>query len=433
MTRNTALAGLAIAAAASAAHASPTGGAEGAALAATATEPAVTIPVLDDGDRIFWKNNLRFASGDGQASYHIGGRIHYDGTWVDEDDAIKAAGFSEDDMWRFRRARLEFAGKVYGNIGFRADIEFAEVDTATGASETAFRNLYMSIDNFLIGELKIGQVKEPFSLEWQTSSNDITFLERSNADNLSPFYSTGFTFSDYDDDSGLGWAVGLYGAQSDPNGGMANVGRDGFAGTGRVTYAIQDEDDEDSLIHLGAALSIRGSGTIDTGGNGLWEISGFTAPAGAGVAVDDSTLFGLEAAGVFGPLSVQAEFISAANDLTTGGDQDATGFYILGSYFLTGETRNYDRGAFGRVTPESNWTGFGEGGGGAWEVALRYSSVDYDDALEITGLTAGVNWYLNANARLMANFLTQSLDNTSGGGALDDDAEALQLRFQVTF
>ena len=335
---------------------------------------------------------------------------------------IAVAGFSEDDMWRFRRARLYVAGTIYGNLGFKAQYDFAGTDAAD------FADVYMSIDNFLCGELKVGQMREPFSLNELTSSNNITFLERGLPNELSPGRSVGFQLSD-STDNGLTWAAGIFGANSNSSSGDANVGTGGYAGTGRVTWSQVDEDNDD-VLHFGASLSIRAGGGLDIGFGS--EISGFGGPQ-AMVATDDETLYGLEAAWVGGPLSFQAEFISAMRDLAGGGDVDATGFYLLGSYFLTGESRNYKNGVFGAVTPESNWRGFGEDGTGAWELALRYSMLENDNVDETSGLTAGVNWYLNRNARIMLNYTMHSLDDSAGGGSIDNDAEALQARFQITF
>jgi phosphate-selective porin OprO/OprP len=82
-------------------------------------------------------------------------------------------------------------------------------------------------------------------------------------------------------------------------------------------------------------------------------------------------------------------------------------------YFLTGEHRFYNRktAAFGRVTPNSNFTGFGIGdgcdgdgcepgcGSGAWQVGIRYSWIDLDNrgfrGGTIHDLTLGLNWFLN--------------------------------------
>ena len=54
-------------------------------------------------------------------------------------------------------------------------------------------------------------------------------------------------------------------------------------------------------------------------------------------------------------------------------------------------------------------------GSGAWEVAVRWSYIDLDDAPVLGGylddLTFGVNWWLNPNMRVMFNYINADLNN----------------------
>lgn len=102
--------------------------------------------------------------------------------------------------------------------------------------------------------------------------------------------------------------------------------------------------------------------------------------------------FAAEAALIWGPFSAQAEYAAATTtDAVTGGVDRGTvtfqGWYAQVSYFLTGESRAYDRrlGRFGRVRPKQNlWTMEDDGCGkkascfhaGAWELAARYSVIE---------------------------------------------------------
>jgi phosphate-selective porin OprO/OprP len=90
--------------------------------------------------------------------------------------------------------------------------------------------------------------------------------------------------------------------------------------------------------------------------------------------------------------------------------------YAFVSYFLTGEHRPYDlgNGRFGRVKPRANFDPT-RGDWGAWEIATRYSYLDLNDR-DLTGgrlwnLTAGINWYLYPNLRLMFNYVYADLDD----------------------
>ena len=82
---------------------------------------------------------------------------------------------------------------------------------------------------------------------------------------------------------------------------------------------------------------------------------------------------------VYGPASLQFEWMSALVDRPIGDAIQYNGYYIFGSFFLTGEHRPYktSSGAFDRVKPKNNFDG--KGGWGALELAARYSMLDLND------------------------------------------------------
>ncbi len=141
---------------------------------------------------------------------------------------------------------------------------------------------------------------------------------------------------------------------------------------------------------------------------------------------------GAEAAVVYGPFSLQGEyvhsFIESRNRQV--GDPDFWVASIQASYFLTGEHRPYktSTGAFDRVRPLENYGR--DGGPGAWEVAARASYLNLnDDGVDggrLIDLTLGLNWYLNPNVRTMWNYV---LADPSDGG----DVSIFMWRFQVAF
>lgn len=125
-------------------------------------------------------------------------------------------------------------------------------------------------------------------------------------------------------------------------------------------------------------------------------------------------LSNVESAWTFGPLSLQAEYFRTWVNAVAGSDPSFDGFYVFGSWFLTGEHRPYDpsEGIIGRVKPLKN---FSLGGGpGALELALRYSRLNLDDESIAGGrmadYSAGLNWYLNPNARAMLNYIFSDVD-----------------------
>jgi len=134
---------------------------------------------------------------------------------------------------------------------------------------------------------------------------------------------------------------------------------------------------------------------------------------------------------VYGPFSVQGEYMMADVDGKDGSSSPTfDGFYIQGSYFLTGEHRKYStsNGAFNRGKPKENFA-FGKGPG-AWEVAARYSQIDLSDSGisggKLKDITVGLNWYLNPNMRLMWNYVRSKLDGVG-------NSNLALMRFQIDF
>jgi phosphate-selective porin OprO/OprP len=84
------------------------------------------------------------------------------------------------------------------------------------------------------------------------------------------------------------------------------------------------------------------------------------------------------------------------NPLFRGGD-------VVASYILTGESRPYSTvsGIYGFVPVNKS---FFDGGTGAWEVVLRYSTLDLNGGTLTGGkfwrITPMINWYLSENVRL---------------------------------
>ena len=92
------------------------------------------------------------------------------------------------------------------------------------------------------------------------------------------------------------------------------------------------------------------------------------------------------------------------------------GFYIYGSWFITGETRPFKNGNFDRLKPFKT---FGQDGLGALELALRYDYLDLSNTPVVAragnkahSWTLGLNWYLNPYAKLMFNWVRFKGTNT---------------------
>ena len=370
--------------------------------------------------RVYWRDGLRFATADDMFQMRIGGRFMFDWVWMSESDKIKEDFGRQEDGVRLRRGRFYIGGNIHENIDFMLQIDFA-------GGEVALRDAYLGLSDLPVAKFRIGQFKEPFSLEELTSSNNITFLERGLPNAFAPSRNVGFMLHNSQFEARMTWAVGLFRDTDDTGFGV----RDGtYSVTGRLTGLPWYQDKGARMLHLGMAYSHRdpddtvqyrarpeasiGSRFVDTGN----------------IATDQVDLMGAEAACVVGPFSLQGEFIMAWVDVAEASTADLSGYYAQVSYFLTGERRPYSTssGTFGSIKPKNNFF-FGRGLG-AWELKARYSSLDLTDGAvgggKLSNVSAGVNWYLNPNARIMWDYVHSDVDKSG-------NANLAMMRLHVFF
>jgi len=369
----------------------------------------VSVKADENEIKLTWKDSLRLETADGKNKLRVGGRIHWDNAFSSDDDYT-----SDGDT--FRRARLYVSGQIQERYDFKMQYEFANGDAA-------FKDVNFGIKGLpVIGNLRVGQFKEPFSLEEHASSNDIPVIERANLNSLVPSRSAGLMIYNNYADQRITGAVGLFRGNDDKWG---NYEGDGYAATARLTGLPMKKEDGSQLIHLGVAYSHRDD-----------EIATYKFSSDHSMApstkhkisnVNDTSLIGLEAALMLGSFTLKSEWAEADIDAVAGGALD--GYYVQASYILTGETRSYDSsaGAFRGVSPSSKF--LDNGGLGAWEATLRLSNLDYTDLTngdEVDSFTVGIVWYLNKNFRALFNYTNADLEN-------GEDGDVFATRFQMAF
>lgn len=387
--------------------------------------------------RVYWKEGLRLDSHDGRFKLKIGGRFHNDWAWFDQDKDLEwlwnpnaQSAFYEDteDGTEMRRARLALSGTIYDNLDFKLQFDFA-------GGDADFKDVWMAYKGLPgVGTVKAGHFKEPFSLEELVSSNDTTFMERALPNVFAPSRNTGVQIGNNHFDERLTWAVGVF-RNTDDFGNRSNDGE--YAVTGRVTGLPYYTDEGRKLIHLGASYSTREiDNTLRIRQRPEVHLSPVRFLDTGTLFVEDMDLLGLEAAAVWGPFSLQGEYMTADVQTRFTGNHNYDGYYAQASYFITGESRPYKKsaGVFTKITPKNNFN-VREGAWGAWEVAARYSVLDLDhDGIPFGGeeknFTIGLNWYLNPNARVMFNYVHADIDH---GALYKGDLNTLQTRFQLSF
>ena len=385
--------------------------------------------------RMFWRDGLTFESRDKKTfKGKIGGRLDLDIAGFAEDDEVEALFGDNRAGVEFRRARLSAEGEIGTALPtlYKAEFDFAH-------SEVALKDVFLALSELpAVGTFQIGHFKEPFGLDVLTSARFIPFMERAAPlEAFAPERNTGAMFQNAILDQRMTWAAGAFTETDDSADNLAFDGN--WRVTGRVTGVpwFVEEGKGRQLLHLG----LSGSRIERTDGEARFRSrpEAHLAPRYVDTGTFDadfSHLVGAEAALVFGPFSAQAEYIRSWTDRPADADTaEFDGFYGLVSYFITGEHRPYRRtnGTFDRVKPNRNF-GIKEGGGpGAWEVLLRYSQLDLNDA-GISGgrledITGGVNWYLNPNWKIMFNYVFAHVSRTTADG----DAHIFQTRFHVDF
>jgi phosphate-selective porin OprO/OprP len=394
--------------------------------------------------RIMWADGLRYelrqlvpfgpelrplrAEGRSLVEGRVGFKLQVDAATYDARPGLPDV----DDAAEVRRARLFTEGTLFllGPIDYK--VEFGV------ANESVFLNdFYLGLHDLpVVGTLKVGQMKPPFGLDRLTSSLDTAFMERASpVDAFAPGYLAGALAQNHFLDDRLTGAVGWFSSGTGDDTGDASDGLSRFVG--RITWLPYHDESSGArrLVHLG----LSGSYVFSPSESIRYRSRPESHLAPYLVDTDEidahaAGLLGVEAAVVHGPVSLQGEGIVALVDPRSGPPLAFWGFVLSGSWFLTGESRSYNRptGVLSQVVPREPFS-FQQWRPGAWELKVRWSYTDLDDG-SVTGgrmgiLGTGVNWYLDSHWRMTVEYLYTRADGPSGDGALHILQSRLQLRF----
>ena len=147
------------------------------------------------------------------------------------------------------------------------------------------------------------------------------------------------------------------------------------------------------------------------------------------VEADEAVLTGIEAAVLVGPVTIDGEWVRADVDAADG-DPRFSSWYAEMAWLITGEIRPYnDNGGFlGRPKPDRPFRG--SSGSGAWELAVRYDTLDLSDGSVDGGVldtsVYGINWYVDNHVKLAFNYV---LADVEGEGRV----ELVENRIQIEF
>lgn len=173
------------------------------------------------------------------------------------------------------------------------------------------------------------------------------------------------------------------------------------------------------------------------------------------IDANHTSVLGLEGAFQYGPAMIEGEWFRYKIDrrVTTAAvpaDPKFKGWYVQGSWMLTGEPRVYNPAEARFDAPKLNYNFNPEAGTwGAFEVAARYSLTDLNFREGAQGTapvlgavrggeqkiwTVGVNWYLNPSMRLMLDWQHVDIDRLGATGLqIGQTYNAVAARGQVNF
>ncbi|HSW15432.1 MAG TPA: porin [Solimonas sp.] len=414
-----------------------------------------------------------FKNAKGDYEIKLGALIQADARWYTSE---VQPGAGPVDTFTFRRVEPTIQGSLGKLIGFRFTPAFG--------SGTSFdtTDIYADLKFHPAAWIRAGKFKEPVGLENLQSSGALTFAERGLTINLVPNRDLGVQLAGDFAGGTTSYAIGVFNGSSDRADAPAADTNDSKEYAARIfsepfknspgflqglgiglagTYA---NDDFNPLNNAATAL---GNGR-SPGQLAIFAYEGAVAAAGAVPALPAATASGEhsrivpQAYWYRNNLSALAEYVINKQELTRGSntsDLEHDAWQLQLGYVLTGEDASYKG-----VKPKTPFK-TGEAGWGAFEIALRYGVLDFDDdaflgastvaaggsaattSLRLANPTSQVseaqaaglalNWYLTSNAKLALNYEHTTFEGGGGGTAaapLDrPDEDVVIGRVQLNF
>ena len=362
--------------------------------------------------------SIRFGGGT-----HIDLRARFSGDVRDSDVPLPDEEIGAFDI---ARRRIGVEGEIRNIFDFQVERELI-------SGGDGWRDVFLNYKQFDYAQVIVGKFKLPFSLDENTSSTNLDFANRSLAASfLAPGRDIGVQVHGRVAKRVLRYELGVFehdGRNARTNDTTRVTGGQTIAGRVRVEPFRHSKSPAREL-EIGAAFT---GSDVEEGIPGL-----------RGRTVLDTAFFrpeylvggrrqrrGIEAQWRPGPFSVKSEWIHVSNERLGLSVEDtnlspitSTGWYVSGTWAITGETK-----ASGLDRPKRPLPG---GGFGAVEVAARVERLEFKSdapgqapstsprADAILGnadrvLTLGANWYVNRWVKVQANFIRESIENPALG------------------
>lgn len=361
---------------------------------------------------VTWTIVPQFNSPDGNFTFKPRGILELDAAGF----SGRQGGYQYNNGTQVRRGRFGFDGTLYKQFAWRLEAEYV-------GGTVALLDAYVAYTGKKDFTLTLGQLKVPAGLEANSSDSFNEFLERGMANTA---------FGAVGGERRLGVTLayanpfltatgGVYGA-NEAIARNATTPGEVWGYNGRVT--VEPINAPGRLVHVGASayhvmdlaansvtLADRPNVRVDNGFLESITVAGTNPANGVQTGVRNATFYGLEGAGVLGPVSVQGEYSHMHLDrFANAAGLNFDGYYVFGSLFLTGESRSFKGGVIDRLRPLLPFDP-AKGHWGAVELAARYDRINLTD-LALSPLdhdghawTGAVNWYLTGNLKIMLNYI----------------------------
>lgn len=418
-----------------------------------AGEKEVAAAKKKDEVKVSLKDGVKFESADKETSIKLIGRVQGDYRNFDHSESdTGTGGATGSDTFDMRRARLGFEGTFKKYYQFKVQSDMAAANKLDEA--------YLNIAWWKPVQFRFGQFKMPAMLEEMTSSNNIDFMERTMANGGVAGKERGAMVHGAPL-PGMTYAL-AFSTGEGQNNAEDDIRVDGIDTLARVTANFAEMmGNKDMVLHAGLMYSTTDLDQANTsiGYDASTEGKGvkfFDAKTIAGIANDtevERDRTGVEGAVAYGPFKVQAEWSKVGYDFDGAGTAaaddslDIDTWYAQAIWNITGEpwAKMYKGGAWSGMKPSKDFNPDGSAWG-AWQVGIRYSKFDADEGFADTGSvgfleadawTLGLNFYPNANTRIMLNYVRSNFeehdsDVTVNGRAVDDE-RAIMTRVQWAF
>ena len=323
---------------------------------------------------------------------------------------------------------------------------YGELDTDWTSGTPEIKDAILEYTGIPNLSIKMGNFKENFSIQRNTTSRYLQFMERPMVTALAPSRDLGVaaTWS-----CPLVWVSGgVFGAElksSEEMTAMEDGNKDyglneGLSYTGKV--AIRPINNQTSSLHIGAAVSYREPKLTSTDGYNATRYSSRNSTSinrkkfldtDAIKGLDHELAYTVELAGHWKQLRYEGAYIARTAYLDPEktvipkedlGPQTADGWYVQAGWLLFGGQQNYDAkgGKYTRINPGRSW--------GDVELCARYEVADFNCSKYYAGgsaqaFTLGLNFYPTKNVKFVINYQYNINDKYANGkGANDGTDEA---------